>query len=112
MNGIRYGGTSEWWLCTVDRPSDRDHLFTREGEGCEEPFERDGTTLRSRGKKCYVGKLGITRVTLSGPDSLHGWNTTMEASNGESKPGNGLRRGSKRGDGCDGWMVGGDGCEC
>ncbi|OWM65106.1 hypothetical protein CDL15_Pgr002266 [Punica granatum] len=32
------------WLCTVDRPSDRDHLFTGEGEGCEEPFERDGTT--------------------------------------------------------------------
>ncbi|OWM90846.1 hypothetical protein CDL15_Pgr028976 [Punica granatum] len=21
------------WLCTVDRPSDRDHLFTGEGEG-------------------------------------------------------------------------------
>ncbi|PKI54255.1 hypothetical protein CRG98_025352, partial [Punica granatum] len=32
------------WLCTMDRPSDRDHLFTGEGEGCEEPFERDGTT--------------------------------------------------------------------
>ncbi|PKI40908.1 hypothetical protein CRG98_038706 [Punica granatum] len=42
------------WLCTVDRPSDRDHLFTREGEGCEEPFERDGTTLRSRGRKWHV----------------------------------------------------------
>ncbi|OWM69405.1 hypothetical protein CDL15_Pgr013183 [Punica granatum] len=24
------------WLCTVDRPSDRDYFFTGEGEGCEE----------------------------------------------------------------------------
>ncbi|OWM64716.1 hypothetical protein CDL15_Pgr005979 [Punica granatum] len=49
----------ERWLCTVDRPSDRDHLFTGEGEGCEEPFERDGTTRRSRGKKWHIGRLGV-----------------------------------------------------
>ncbi|OWM76930.1 hypothetical protein CDL15_Pgr021212 [Punica granatum] len=41
-------------LCTVGRPSDRDHLFTEEGEGCEEPFERDGTTRRSREVKWHV----------------------------------------------------------
>ncbi|PKI51057.1 hypothetical protein CRG98_028545 [Punica granatum] len=41
-------------LCTVGRPSDRDHLVTREGEGCEEPFERDGTTRRSRGENRHV----------------------------------------------------------
>ncbi|OWM72669.1 hypothetical protein CDL15_Pgr002565 [Punica granatum] len=44
-------------LCTVDRPSDRDHLFTREGEGCEEPFERDGTTRQSRGTKWHAWKV-------------------------------------------------------
>ncbi|OWM84425.1 hypothetical protein CDL15_Pgr018884 [Punica granatum] len=43
-------------LCTVGRPSDRDRLFTEEGEGCEKPFERDGTTRRSRGKKWHVWK--------------------------------------------------------
>ncbi|PKI03241.1 hypothetical protein CRG98_049632 [Punica granatum] len=42
------------WLCTVDRSSDRGHLFMREGEGCEEPFEHDGTTLQSRGRKWHV----------------------------------------------------------
>ncbi|PKI38840.1 hypothetical protein CRG98_040768 [Punica granatum] len=31
-------------LCTVVWLSDRDHIFTGESEGCEEPFERDGTT--------------------------------------------------------------------
>ncbi|PKI64644.1 hypothetical protein CRG98_014960 [Punica granatum] len=41
-------------LCTVGRPSDRDHLVTREGEGCEEPVERDGTTRRSRGENRHV----------------------------------------------------------
>ncbi|PKI42990.1 hypothetical protein CRG98_036615 [Punica granatum] len=47
------------WLCTVDRPSDRDHLFAREGEGCEEPFERDGTTVRSRGKKWHAWRYPV-----------------------------------------------------
>ncbi|PKI71903.1 hypothetical protein CRG98_007708 [Punica granatum] len=47
-------GRVERRLCTVDRPSDRDHLFTGKGEGCEEPLERDGTTRRSRGKKWNV----------------------------------------------------------
>ncbi|PKI60860.1 hypothetical protein CRG98_018733 [Punica granatum] len=37
-------------LCTVDRPSDRDHLFMRKGEGCEEPFEQDGMTRRDTKK--------------------------------------------------------------
>ncbi|PKI59373.1 hypothetical protein CRG98_020241 [Punica granatum] len=36
-------------LCTVDRPSG-------EGEGCEEPFERDGTTRRSRRAKWHTWK--------------------------------------------------------
>ncbi|PKI67540.1 hypothetical protein CRG98_012124 [Punica granatum] len=31
--------------------SDRDHLFTGESVGREGPFECDGTTHRSRGKK-------------------------------------------------------------
>ncbi|OWM74513.1 hypothetical protein CDL15_Pgr005092 [Punica granatum] len=44
----------ERWLCTVDRPSDRDHLFTGEGEGCEEPLEHDGTTRQSRGAKWHA----------------------------------------------------------
>ncbi|PKI37344.1 hypothetical protein CRG98_042266 [Punica granatum] len=51
------------WLCTVDRPSDRDHLFTREGEGCEEPFERDGTTRRSRGEKRHVVRARLHPVS-------------------------------------------------
>ncbi|PKI53384.1 hypothetical protein CRG98_026224 [Punica granatum] len=34
--------------------SDRDHLFTGESEGCEEPLECDGTTRRSRGRKRIV----------------------------------------------------------
>ncbi|OWM77182.1 hypothetical protein CDL15_Pgr027120 [Punica granatum] len=46
-------------LCTVDRPSDRDHLFMEEGEGCEEPLERDGTTRQSRGKKWHVGRSPV-----------------------------------------------------
>ncbi|OWM87227.1 hypothetical protein CDL15_Pgr021216 [Punica granatum] len=46
--------TMKRWLCTVDRPSDHDHLFTGEGEGYEEPFERDGTTRQSRGEKWQV----------------------------------------------------------
>ncbi|OWM77832.1 hypothetical protein CDL15_Pgr009379 [Punica granatum] len=49
-------------LCTVGRPSDLDHLFTEEGEGCEEPFERDGTTRRSRGKKWHVVEVRCTRL--------------------------------------------------
>ncbi|PKI62779.1 hypothetical protein CRG98_016822 [Punica granatum] len=44
------------WLCTVDRPSDRDHFFTGEGEGREEPLEWDGTTRQSRGAKWYAWK--------------------------------------------------------
>ncbi|PKI48753.1 hypothetical protein CRG98_030854 [Punica granatum] len=46
--------TMKRWLCTVDPPSDRDHLFTGEGEGCEEPLECDGTTQQSRGAKWRV----------------------------------------------------------
>ncbi|PKI33204.1 hypothetical protein CRG98_046405 [Punica granatum] len=38
----------------MDRPSDCDHLFTGEGEGCEEPFEHDGTTRQGRGRKRHV----------------------------------------------------------
>ncbi|OWM76330.1 hypothetical protein CDL15_Pgr020638 [Punica granatum] len=83
-------------LCTVDRPSDRDHLFTREGEGREEPFERDGTTLRSRGRKWHVEELGCTRLGDSGPDYNFGWKVMLGTSNGKSKPGNGLR----------GWKIG------
>ncbi|PKI55888.1 hypothetical protein CRG98_023704 [Punica granatum] len=41
-------------LCTVDRSSDRDHLFTGEGEGGEESFECDGTTRQGREKKWHV----------------------------------------------------------
>ncbi|PKI52416.1 hypothetical protein CRG98_027197 [Punica granatum] len=41
-------------LSTVERPSDRDHLFTGESEGYEGPFERDGTTWQSRGRKWHV----------------------------------------------------------
>ncbi|PKI40050.1 hypothetical protein CRG98_039561 [Punica granatum] len=44
----------KWWLCTVDRPSYHDHLFTRDGEGCEEPLECDGTTRQSHGAKWHV----------------------------------------------------------
>ncbi|OWM72949.1 hypothetical protein CDL15_Pgr016509 [Punica granatum] len=79
------------WLCTVDRPSDRDHLFTGEGEGCEEPFERDGTTRQGRGAKRHAWRSGVHSVTVSGPDSSCGQNAMMEASNGKTKPGNGLR---------------------
>ncbi|PKI58537.1 hypothetical protein CRG98_021069 [Punica granatum] len=52
-------GRVERRLCTVDWPSDSDHLFTGEGEGCEEPFERDGTTRRSRGRKWHVGRSPV-----------------------------------------------------
>ncbi|PKI59332.1 hypothetical protein CRG98_020287 [Punica granatum] len=54
------------WLCTVDRPSDRDHLFTGEGEGCEEPFERDGTTRQSRGTKWHAWKARCTLLVALG----------------------------------------------
>ncbi|PKI74821.1 hypothetical protein CRG98_004839 [Punica granatum] len=47
------------WLCTVDRPSDRDHLFKGEGEGCDEPFERDGTTRQSRGRNRHVVEVRV-----------------------------------------------------
>ncbi|PKI18290.1 hypothetical protein CRG98_049436, partial [Punica granatum] len=40
-------------LCTVGGLSDRDHLFTGESGGYEEPLERDGMTHRSRGKKWH-----------------------------------------------------------
>ncbi|PKI57284.1 hypothetical protein CRG98_022323 [Punica granatum] len=93
------------WLCTVDRPSDRDHLFTGEGEGCEEPFERDGTTRQGRGAKRHAWRSGVHSVTVSGPDSSCGQNAMMEASNGKTKPGNGLR-------GCSGIAVISAFCEC
>ncbi|PKI78551.1 hypothetical protein CRG98_001058 [Punica granatum] len=77
-------------LCTVDRPSDRDHLFTGEGESCEEPFERDGMTHRSRGKKWHVvGSVCATRG-VSGPECSCGWNGVLGTSNRKSKPENGL----------------------
>ncbi|PKI53265.1 hypothetical protein CRG98_026345 [Punica granatum] len=41
-------------LCTVVWLSDRDHLFTGESGGYEEPFECDGTTRQSRGGKWHV----------------------------------------------------------
>ncbi|OWM90631.1 hypothetical protein CDL15_Pgr023862 [Punica granatum] len=44
-------------LCTVVGLSDRDHLFTGESGGCEEPFERDGTTRQGRGWKWHVKRL-------------------------------------------------------
>ncbi|PKI76454.1 hypothetical protein CRG98_003153 [Punica granatum] len=83
--------TDERRLCMVDRPSDRDHLFTGEGEGCEEPFERDGTILRSRGEKRHVGRPDMHPVAPRRPDSSHDQNSVLEASNRKSKPGNGLR---------------------
>ncbi|OWM77602.1 hypothetical protein CDL15_Pgr017000 [Punica granatum] len=49
----------ERWLCTVDRPSDRDHLFTGEGGGYEDPFERDGTTRQSRGRKWRIAEVRV-----------------------------------------------------
>ncbi|PKI71434.1 hypothetical protein CRG98_008171 [Punica granatum] len=76
--------TMKRWLCTVDRPSDRDHLFTGEGEGCEEPFERDGTTRQGRGAKRHAWRSGVHSVTVSGPDSSCGQNARMEASNGKT----------------------------
>ncbi|OWM87031.1 hypothetical protein CDL15_Pgr006195 [Punica granatum] len=79
------------WLCTVDRPSDRDHLFTGEGEGCEEPFERDGTTRQGGGVKRHAWRSGVHSVTVSGPNSSCGQNAMMEASNRKTKPGNGLK---------------------
>ncbi|OWM90787.1 hypothetical protein CDL15_Pgr002710 [Punica granatum] len=53
-------------LCTVDRPSDRDHLFTREGEGCEGPLEHDGTTRRSRGEKRHMDECSLNVSRRSG----------------------------------------------
>ncbi|PKI60970.1 hypothetical protein CRG98_018646 [Punica granatum] len=41
----------------------------------------NGTSLRH----------GCTRLASLGPDSSYGQNTMMEASNGKTKPGNGLR---------------------
>ncbi|OWM72698.1 hypothetical protein CDL15_Pgr009155 [Punica granatum] len=41
-------------LCVVVWLSDRNHLFTGEGEGREEPLERVGTTRQSHGKVRYV----------------------------------------------------------
>ncbi|PKI61313.1 hypothetical protein CRG98_018304 [Punica granatum] len=54
------------WLCTVDRPSDHDHLFTGEGEGCEEPLERDGTTRQIRERKWHVVEVQCTRLATLG----------------------------------------------
>ncbi|PKI60892.1 hypothetical protein CRG98_018717 [Punica granatum] len=48
---------TEWGSCTVVGISDRDHLFTRESEGCEERFERDDTTRQ--GKRRGVGAAGL-----------------------------------------------------
>ncbi|PKI57000.1 hypothetical protein CRG98_022606 [Punica granatum] len=48
-------------LCTVVWLSDRDHLFTGESEGCEGPFERDGTTRQSRGRKWHVWRTRMRR---------------------------------------------------
>ncbi|PKI55407.1 hypothetical protein CRG98_024180 [Punica granatum] len=48
-------------LCTGVWLSDRDHLFTGESEGCERPFERDGTTRRSRGKKWHSWRARMRR---------------------------------------------------
>ncbi|OWM77599.1 hypothetical protein CDL15_Pgr016997 [Punica granatum] len=56
----------ERWLCTVDRPPDRDHIFTGEGEGYEEPFERDGTTPQSRGRKWHVVKIRVRAGNVIG----------------------------------------------
>ncbi|PKI48219.1 hypothetical protein CRG98_031374 [Punica granatum] len=56
--------------CTVERLSDRDHLFTGESVGREGPFARDGTTRRSRGKKWHVVEVRVRPMTVSGPDSL------------------------------------------
>ncbi|PKI26062.1 hypothetical protein CRG98_049249, partial [Punica granatum] len=54
-------------LCTVDRPSDRDHLFTGESEGYEGPFEREGTTRQSRGENGTLLKVGCTRRGVRDP---------------------------------------------
>ncbi|PKI59201.1 hypothetical protein CRG98_020402 [Punica granatum] len=59
-------------LCTVGRPSDRDHRFTGEGEGCEEPFDRDGTTRQSRGKKWHVVGIRRARLGVLRPDYVFG----------------------------------------
>ncbi|PKI77637.1 hypothetical protein CRG98_001975 [Punica granatum] len=48
-------------LCTVVWLSDRDHLFTGESEGDEGPFERDGTTRQSCGRKWHVVEVECTR---------------------------------------------------
>ncbi|PKI75899.1 hypothetical protein CRG98_003698 [Punica granatum] len=42
--------------------ADSDHLFTREGESCEEPFERDSTTRRSCGEKRHVVRARLHPV--------------------------------------------------
>ncbi|PKI61999.1 hypothetical protein CRG98_017608 [Punica granatum] len=53
-------------LSTVEWLSDRDHLFTGESEGCEEPLERDGTTRQSRGKKWQVVGVRCARLGALG----------------------------------------------
>ncbi|PKI43212.1 hypothetical protein CRG98_036397 [Punica granatum] len=50
----------------VERLSDRDHLFTGESEGCEEPLEHDGTTRQSRGKKWHVVGVRCARLGALG----------------------------------------------
>ncbi|PKH93905.1 hypothetical protein CRG98_049808 [Punica granatum] len=78
-------------LCKVERLSDRDHLFMGESVGREGPFERDGTTRRSRGEKWHVVEVRVHPMTGSGPDSFSGWSVLLKASILKSKPGNGLR---------------------
>ncbi|PKI60409.1 hypothetical protein CRG98_019194 [Punica granatum] len=46
--------------CTVERLSDRDHLFTGESEGCEKPLEREGTTRHCRERKWHVEEVRCT----------------------------------------------------
>ncbi|PKI41732.1 hypothetical protein CRG98_037888 [Punica granatum] len=53
-------------LCTVDRSSDRDHLFTGEGGCYEEPFERDGMTRQSRGAKWHVWRARLHPASVLG----------------------------------------------
>ncbi|PKI53387.1 hypothetical protein CRG98_026227 [Punica granatum] len=53
-------------LCAVVGLSDRDHLFTGESEGCEEPLEHDGTTGQSRGRKRHVGGCAHPNLISSG----------------------------------------------
>ncbi|PKI68878.1 hypothetical protein CRG98_010733 [Punica granatum] len=70
---LRDGPRHSWTVLNVPWPgqtrnrfSDRDHLFTGESEGYEEPFERDGTTRRSRGKKWHVVEVGCAQRGVIG----------------------------------------------